>query len=72
MISRRQCRWLVICAILLAAFLSAVATGPICLPLPDGVYVGSAHCYLWVTPETMTEAAPIALVGLPPDWNPAR
>ncbi|HAJ36372.1 MAG TPA: hypothetical protein DCL15_11835 [Chloroflexi bacterium] len=72
MISRRQCQWLVIGAIFLAAILIAVATGPICLPLPAGIYAGPARCYLWVTPDASSEAAPLALVSLPPDWNPAR
>lgn len=69
---RRQLRWLVISSILLAALLIAVATGPICLPLPAGVWSDAARCYLWVTPDTPAEAAPLALVSLPPDWNPAQ
>lgn len=72
MISRRQLQSLVISSILLAALCTAVATGPICLPLPAGARSDAARCYLWVTPDRPAEAAPLALVSLPPDWNPAK
>jgi hypothetical protein len=72
MMSRRQLQLLVISSILLTALLLAVATGPICLPLPAGAWPDAARCYLWVTPDTPAEAAPLALVSLPPDWNPAK
>lgn len=72
MISRRLFQWLVISGILLAAFLLALATGPICLPPPAGFSSAPVRCYLWVTPDAATTAAPLTLVNLPPDWNPAR
>lgn len=72
MISRQPLQWLVISSILLTALLVAVATGPFCLQLPADMQAGTVRCYLWVTPATSPDAPPLALVSLPPDWNPAR
>ncbi len=72
MISWQPLQWLVIGGILLTALLIAVATGPFCVQLPAGLHAGAAHCYLWVTPASSPDAPPLALVSLPPDWNPDR
>ena len=72
MLSREKIRPFVVAGILAAALLGAVTTGPFCLPLPADAGNVTVRCFLWLAPSAPPEAAPLASVSLPPDWNPDK
>ncbi len=72
MLSRAKFKPFVVAGILAAALLGAVTTGPFCLPLPADAGHVTVRCFLWLAPDAPPEAAPLAVVSLPPDWNPDK
>ena len=72
MLSRAKIRPFVVAGILGMSMLTAVATGPFCLPLPAGAGRVTVRCFLWLAPDAPPESAPLAVVSLPPDWNPDK
>lgn len=72
MLSRAKFKPFVVAGILAAALLIAVTAGPFCLPLPAEAGRVTVRCFLWLAPDAPPEAAPLAVVSLPPDWNPDK